>query len=475
MVAAEATPLVKVGGLADVVGALPGALAAAGHDVRVLLPRYGVLREHGLVDQSTNVAADIPWQGHSVRVEVFVGLLPDSATPLYTLAAEGLFDGDAYVQGPAPASWRQQIERFAFFSWAAAHLIPKLGWQPEAVHCHDWHTAGIPLFFRIMNNPLPTVLTIHNIESQGKWGAAELLSWFGLRGDEVPELKNRDEAGDFNLLQQGLATAGAVTTVSPTYAHEVLRPEYAFGLAQTLRERPGGVVGIVNGIDVVRFNPATDRHLAQTFTAATAAAGKDMNRAALAKFCGWSDDRQPILGVVSRLTEQKGLGLLLEALPVWLAGGGRLVVLGTGQATIEERFVAAAKAHPGAMMVQIGFDAAAAQTIYGGSDFFAMPSKFEPCGLGQLIAMRYGSLPIVRDTGGLHDTVTDYRNGPDRGTGLVFQDFSAAALADALRAALQLWAKPDILESVRRRAMSQDFSWGASAAAYLRLYGSLKK
>lgn len=476
MVASEATPLIKVGGLADVVGALPGALVAVGQDVRVLLPRYGALHEHGFVDQPTGVAAAVPWRGRAVRVEVFVGRLPDSATPLYALSAAGFFDGGAYVQDSSPDGLRRQLERFAFFSWAAAHLIPNLDWPPDIVHCHDWHAAGLPVFMNATGNTsVPSVVTIHNIESQGKWSPNELLSWLGLRGDETPTLAARDVMGDFNLLQQGVLAADAVTTVSPTYAQEVLRPEYGFGLETTLRERSDGIVGIVNGLDTVRFNPATDRHLVRPFSVATAAAGKDTNRSALAKLCGWSNERRPILGVVSRLTEQKGLGLLLEALPVWFAGGGRLVVLGTGQPGLEERLVAAAAAQPGSMAVRLGFDAAAAQKIYGGADFFAMPSRFEPCGLGQLIAMRYGGLPIVHDTGGLHDTVIDYPTNPDRGTGFVFADFSASMLGGALRAALRLWSKPDILEAVRRRAMSQDFSWAASAAKYLHLYAALKK
>ena len=476
MVASEATPLIKVGGLADVVGALPSALAAAGHDVRIMLPRYGAFIEHGFGDVSTGQSVTVPWLGKKIVVEIFSGVLPGTATKLFTLHAPSMFPGGAYVQEPSAEGFRAQMQRFTFFSWAAAHALQALDWQPDVVHCHDWHAAGVPVFSRVIGHPLAaSVITIHNIESQGKWSARELFEWVGLAGTELPELARRDPAGDFNLLQQALLACDATTTVSPTYAHEILLPEYGFGLESTLATLPGGITGIVNGIDVGRFNPATDQSIAAPYSAETVTAGKQKNKAALEKLLHWTSGPQPILGVVSRLTEQKGIDVLIDALPAWVAGGGRLVVLGTGQPEIEQQLVTASQTYPQSVAVRIGFDALAAQQIYAGSDFFAMPSKFEPCGLGQLIAMRYGTLPIVRDTGGLHDTVVDCVDDPADGTGFVFQEFQSDALHAALDHALQIWQKPDILTAVRQRAMRLDFSWAASAAAYLRVYANIKK
>lgn len=476
MLASEATPLIKVGGLADVVGALPAALAGTGHDVRILLPRYGALVEHGFVDRPTGLRVDIPWLGKVVPVEVYEGALPGTATPLYTLQADAFFVGGAYISDSSPSGYQAQMQRFTFFAWAAAHVLPKLAWQPDVVHCHDWHTAGFPVFSRLVHpSTYPTVVTIHNIESQGKWGAPELFSWLGITGDELPSFVVRDPQGDFNLLQQGVLTADAVTTVSPTYAQEILQPEYGLGLEKTIQELQAPVTGIVNGIDVERFNPKTDHTIAWQYSAETVVEGKNKNRDVLAKEFGWSDDSRPVLGMVSRLTAQKGVDILADALPTWVRNGGRVIILGTGQPELERRLQGLAEQSSGAIVVKIGFDAAKAQQIYAGADFFAMPSKFEPCGLGQPIAMRYGTLPIVRDTGGLHDTVTDVDAAPDRGTGFVFRDFAAAPLSSTFERALRLWQKPDILTAVRQRAMRLDFSWAASAAAYLRVYANIKK
>lgn len=474
MVAAEVTPLIKVGGLADVVGALPTALVKAGHETRILIPRYGLLVDHGFGDEPTGIKATVPWKNQSVEVELYRGQLPGSDIIIYTLAANALFDGGAYVSEPSPAGYQRQMERFVFFSWAAVHLLKKIDWQPDIIHCHDWHTAGITVFSKILHHPVPSVLTIHNIESQGKWRATEIFSWLGLRGNELPSFTARDPMGDFNVLQQAVLHASAVTTVSPTYAQEILQPEFGLGLEHDLKTRPGGVIGIVNGIDVVRNDPATDSHIVAHYSADTVREGKNTNRAALTKLYAWPEAERPVLGMVSRLTPQKGVNLLVEALPYWVLGGGRVVILGAGQSGLEQQLVAVANKYPEAMHVQIGFDATLAQQIYAGSDFFAMPSKFEPCGLGQLVAMRYGSLPIVRDTGGLHDTVIDFGQRPDDGTGIVFKNFTPMGLQEALAAALQLWQKADILQAARQRAMRQDFSWTSSAAAYIRVYANIK-
>lgn len=470
-VSAEAAPLIKVGGLADVVGSLPSALVAAGVEARILIPKYGLIADQ-LPGLRVVASGSVPWQGRDEPVTIVEAVLPGTATPLYLLDAPSFFaDGGVYYEHDQEHGARLAMQRFTFFPWAAAHLIHLLPWQPETLHCHDWHTATLPLFLELVGRPMPTVLTIHNIEGQGRWQPDEISSWLGVASTASPLLGLRDSAGDFNALQVGIHGATALNTVSPTYAQELLRTEFGGGLERDLATRPGGVVGILNGIDQQRFDPNSDAALTTTYAVATVTAGKASNKHHLLQELGLADG--PLFGLVGRLTTQKGIDLVIDAAPDLVAAGGRLVMLGSGVPDIERQAESVAARYPDHVRVVVKFDAALAQRIYAAADFFLMPSRFEPCGLGQLIAMRYGTLPIVRDTGGLHDTVRDLAQSD--GTGFVFGPPTHEALRGALDRALQVFAQPDMMHAARIRAMAEDFSWERAARQYANLYAQSEK
>ncbi len=470
-VASEASPLVKVGGLADVVGALPTALHELGVEARICIPNYGSISADRLAKTQAMLQTQIPWRGRSISVELLESVLPGTATVLYLLEAPEFFqDGGIYYEHGQPGGARLAMERFVFFSWAMAHIIPQLPWQPDIVHCHDWHTALVPALLPLVEkNPRPTILTIHNIEGQGKWEANDILGWLNIQGKEISSLRYRDRGGNLNLLQLGIHAASAVNTVSPAYAHEILTSAYGLGLESDLARRPGGVSGIINGLDFQMFNPMTDAGIHTRYDGQTVAVGKAENKRALLAELGLKFSAGPLFAAIGRLTGQKGVDLIPDSIGDVVRADGRMVVLGSGVPEVEQMITEAASRFPDHCRVVIKFDAALAQRMYAAADFFLMPSRFEPCGLGQLIAMRYGALPIVRDTGGLHDTVRDLRRHGD-GTGLVFGSATAAALRTAVIDALRIFNQPDTMMTARRRAMGQDFSWARSANDYLNLY-----
>ena len=473
--ASEVSPLVKVGGLADVVGALPLALHDLGHEARVIIPKYGVMPIEKIVRPQLVAQTSFKWQGHQIEATVEESHLPDSSVVLYLLSAPKMFtEGAVYYEHFGPGGIRHSLERYLFFSRAVSQFIPLLDWAPDIIHCHDWHAATIPLQLQLSHQSYPTVLTIHNLEGQGKWRADEVFSWLGLRGDESPALAWRDAGGDFNALQQGIRSATSVNTVSPTYAQEILTKKYGVGLEADLRQRPGRVMGILNGIDYRAFNPATDPLITRRYSAEDVDQGKRLNRQALYQELKLEPSTGPLFGFIARLTPQKGVSLVLEAIPEIIKRGGQLIILGSGRPEIEQLVSRAGADHPGRVSSVVGFDAALAQHIYAASDFFLMPSIFEPCGLGQMIAMRYGSLPVVHDTGGLHDTVRDMAKRR-RGTGFIFTKPTAKSLCQTIAAAVQWMSRPGMITAARRRAMQEDFSWHHSARAYLDLYAASQK
>ena len=436
--AAESAPLVKVGGLGDVIGALPTALRARGHDVRVVMPSYRGLDAPG---------AELLWSGRERFVERLVEVRVLAPTPMILLVecAEA-FDRDQVYGEPDDG------DRFALFARAVLAFLADYEWKPEIVHAHDWHAALVP----ILEHDTPTVLTVHNLAFQG-WREAAFARREGL---------GLDAGGDgINLLGRGIANASAVTTVSPTYAREIRTPTGGMGLDGVLRER--GVTGIVNGIDTDMFNPATDRAITSPFDVGRLAA-RSANRTALLGRLGLADDGLvPVLGAVTRLFGQKGMDIVLDAAPALLQRGARLVVLGTGDPVLEERFRALAAANPQTVAAVLDFDVVLAQQIYAGSDLFLMPSRFEPCGLGQLIAMRYGSIPLARRTGGLADTVVPGQ------TGFLFDEASPEALVEAYDEALKVFHAKPRWRALQTRAMLADHSWDASAREYEELYERL--
>ncbi len=459
--AAEAYPLAKVGGLGDVAGSLPKALRAQGHDVRIALPRYGMIPN---------------WKEDLGPFSVSVGGSEEEArlrtsnidgVPVYLVEKPELFDR------PNVYEYEDDGKRFGFFSKSLLDLLPRADFWPDVLHCNDWHSALAPSLLRTVYaaderyRRIRTVLTIHNMQHQGLFGR-DLAEWAGL----PPEAWNPEGVefyGQLNFMKAGIVYADLVNTVSPTYAREIQTDEFGCQLDGLLRSRVSKLSGILNGIDTEVWNPAKDKQIAQTYTKSTIEK-KTKDTSALRKEAGLPpDSTAPLLGMVSRITEQKGLDLLVPALPHILALGAQVVVLGTGERKYEEPLASLAKDHAG-VAAFLKYDEALAHRIYAGSDFFLMPSKFEPCGLGQMISLRYGTVPVVRATGGLADTVTDVDRDPKRGNGFVFSEYKSEAFVDATRRAVEFFRKRRGWKSLQQRAMSADLSWKASAKRYVQWY-----
>ncbi|MCL5775440.1 glycogen synthase GlgA [Limibaculum sp. FT325] len=466
--ASECAPFVKTGGLADVVGALPAALAAEGVAVRVLLPGYPAVM--AALEGAVHVG-EIAAPGGTARLVAGRA----AGLDLIALDAPALYGrpGGPYTD-PGGKDWPDNHLRFGALSQASAALAADgiAGWRPDVLHLHDWQTGLAPVYLHQRGGPRPaTVLTIHNIAFQGLFPPAVIgplgLARAGFRQDGF------EFWGKVGFLKGGLSLADRITTVSPTYGRELMTPEFGMGLDGLMRHRRDAVTGILNGIDTRAWDPATDPALPVPYSA-RAPGGKAVARRALEARLGLPHDAgAPILAVISRLTAQKGLDLLIEALPLLLARGGRLCVLGTGEAALEAAFRDAAEAHPGAVGVVIGFDEPLSRLIYGGADAIVIPSRFEPCGLTQLYGLRYGCLPLVARTGGLADTVIDANPAAlavGAATGFQFAPITAAALGDALDRLMDIWADRPAWRRMMRRAMAQPVGWEVSAAAYRTLY-----
>lgn len=466
-VAAEVAPYVKTGGLADVAAALPQALQHAGHEVRVVMPRYRELRERGVPMSGPVAASFLPIGERAEEQRVWRSL--ESDVPVYFLDIPAAFERQAIYGEP------DDHRRFILFCRGVMDTIQHLreveGWSPDVVHAHDWHAALVVNYiktcYRYTFGHMATVYTIHNLAYQGQVHP-DTLALAGLsEGGLVENGMGYGLANTFNCMARGILYADVVTTVSPTYAREIMTMAYGERLDGLLRHRADRVRGILNGIDTTVFDPATDRHLAAPYTVEDMA-GKAACKAALQQRCGLAvDPARPLLGVVSRLVEQKGLDLLHAVLPSLLREtDAQVVLLGSGQPYLQEAFLRHGDAHGDRVSVKIGFDAALAQQIYAGSDAFLMPSRFEPCGLGQLIALRYGTVPIVRATGGLADTV---REGLD-GNGFVFHPHDARHFAEAIGRALACYRDPIGWAAVRDRGMREDHSWASAAVQYAAVY-----
>ena len=469
----EVEPFVKVGGLADMVGALPKELAALGHDVRIVCPAYGSVKRVGeWRARPDSLGVDVGRAAHWART--WETVLPGAAVPVYFLENNDFFGAPEVYDSPWGSREDNDL-RFAFLSRGALALCQQLAWMPDVVHCHDWTTGLLPMMLNttLRDTPLgraATVLTIHNLEHQGYSPARVInfarLPWADFHRDQLVV------GGAVNLLKAGLFHATKLTTVSPTYARESKTPAGGFGLDPVLRFRAGDLVGIVNGIDDVSWNPACDKTLPANYSAADLT-GKAACKAALQEHFGLEvNPRIPLFGVVSRLAVQKGLDLLADALPHVLERMKvQVVLLGSGEAALEGTFKWAMHAYRGRFGAHLGFDGKLARRIQAGCDFFLMPSRAEPCGLTQMYAMRYGTLPIVRATGGLVDTVENFAEGQGRGTGFVFQDATAAALLHTVGwACATYYDRPGEFAGLQQRAMAQDFSWRRSAAEYVGTY-----
>jgi starch synthase len=476
LAASEVEPYAKTGGLADVAGALPRALDALRHDVRLLMPKYRDVERWSPDLRPVVPDLRVPLGDRMVTGALLEGRTPEGL-PIYFLAQDHYYDRDGLYGTPEGDYW-DNCERFVFFCRGAMEALGALGagpggWRPQVIHGNDWQTGLIPVYLRTLYRDHPalsgvaTLFTVHNLAYQGLFWHYDMpmtgLGWdlFTPAGIEF--------FGKINLLKGGLVFADVLSTVSRTYAREIRTSAFGNALEGVLEERAGDLHGVVNGIDTVAWDPATDAALAKPY-ALDDPAGKADCRDALRRELGLEASPGPVVGMVTRLVGQKGLDLTLDALPALLAEGCQLVVLGTGSAHLEEAFAEAAAARPDQVAVRVGYDPDLARRIYAGSDCFLMPSRYEPCGLGQLIALRYGTVPIVRRTGGLTDTVREFDPAARTGTGFTFDAFSEEALLGAVRRAAAVYRQPALWRALVRNGMAEDFSWGASAREYVTLY-----
>lgn len=468
---AECAPFVKTGGLGDVAGSLPAALVRAGAEVIVMVPKYATIKDEykTQMEHFSDFYVSLGWRNEYCGLEK---LEHDGVTYMF-------IDNERYFARDYPYGFFDDGERFAFFSKAITESLQHLpaGFECDILHCNDWQTALAPVFLREFYQGLPlydrvkTVFSIHNVAFQGQFSDTVMEDILGVAHIPAAASQLRCDACSINYMLGALRYADAITTVSPTYAGEIQTPEFGEGLDGVLRERSYALQGILNGIDVAGFDPATDKRIAANYTVEDRS-GKAVCKAKLQEELGLEvrDDR-PLMVMVTRLTRQKGMDLVMYALDRILAGGVQVAVLGTGDRDYEDGLRYFQDKYPGTMAARIEFDPALSQRMYAAADMFLMPSKFEPCGLSQIIAMRYGTLPIVRETGGLKDTVIPYNEFTGEGTGFSFSNFNGDEMGDAVfRAARLFWDNRDAWNQLVTQAMSQDFSWTRSADKYLDLY-----
>lgn len=468
---AECAPFVKTGGLGDVAGSLPAVLVRAGAEVIVMVPKYATIKDEykAQMEHFSDFYVSLGWRNEYCGLEK---LEHDGVTYMF-------IDNERYFARDYPYGFFDDGERFAFFSKAITESLQHLpaGFECDILHCNDWQTALAPVFLREFYQGLPlydrvkTVFSIHNVAFQGQFSDTVMEDILGVAHIPAAASQLRCDACSINYMLGALRYADAITTVSPTYANEIQTPEFGEGLDGVLRERSYALQGILNGIDVAGFDPATDKRIAANYTVEDRS-GKAVCKAKLQEELGLEvrDDR-PLMVMVTRLTRQKGMDLVMYALDRILASGVQVAVLGTGDRDYEDGLRYFQNKYPGTMAARIEFDPALSQRMYAAADMFLMPSKFEPCGLSQIIAMRYGTLPIVRETGGLKDTVQPYNEFTGEGTGFSFSNFNGDEMGDAVfRAARLFWDNREAWDQLVTQAMSQDFSWTRSADKYLDLY-----
>ncbi|MBN1488215.1 MAG: glycogen synthase [Anaerolineae bacterium] len=467
LVAAEATPFAKVGGLADVAGALPKALRKLGIDARLIIPRYGNIRSDEYDLHKIGKSVPVP-VGPGVERVHLLETTADGGVPVYLIWDDRYFSARERVYG-----FNDDPQRFVFFSRAVLSAIQALDWKPDVIHANDWHTGAIPAWLNVYGRQEPfykeiaTLFSIHNLAYQGICG--RLILTFGQMAD-IPHLPI-EPPGQVNWMAQGIAHADLVSTVSPTYAREILTGEYGMGLQSLLQERQDRLFGILNGLDTGIWDPSGDNALSQTFDSESLAM-RAVNKATLQRDAHLPARADvPVLGWVSRLDPLKGFDIALPALEaLFYQHNAQFILLGTGDSDYEARFKALQEQFPEQVRMIARFDDRLARKIYGGTDIFLAPSLSEPGGISQMMAMRYGAVPVVRATGSLSDTVLDADLKPERGTGFVFSDYTAEALLETLQRALAVWEDKDRWQSIQRRALEMDFSWGASARTYVDIY-----
>jgi len=475
----EAVPFAKTGGLADVCGALPLALAQLGHDVAVIMPAYRSAQRSGIPIEPTGVELSIPIGRKSVAGRLFQARFPGSNVPVYLVHQADYYDRAELYQS-AGRDYPDNCERFVFFSRAVMEAIRLLELDVDILHCNDWQTGIVPAYHKIEYRGVPrferaaSLITVHNLAFQGTfWHWDMLLTGLDWKYFNWHQM---EFFGQLNLLKTGLVFADAINTVSPRYAEEIQTAPLGCGLEGVLQHRRSVLSGIANGVDYSQWNPETDPNIPTAYGAGSVRLGKSACRVALQQEFHLPRDNggAPVLAFVGRLTEQKGVDLLVAAISEWVqAGGVQWVILGTGDPKFQEQLQTLAQRHPQKVAVRFEFSERLAHLIEGGADMFLMPSRFEPCGLSQLYSLKYGTVPIVRSTGGLADTVTNATDETLAGgtaTGFSFHDYSAFALSETLRRAVALFGKPDVWDRIVQTCMTQDWSWGRSAREYVALY-----
>lgn len=468
-VSSEALPFMASGGLADVAGSLPQALRKRLIGCRVVMPMYDGIRQE-LKDTMTfltSISVPVAWRRQ------YCGIFEAKANGVIYY----LLDNQYYFKRDGIYGYYDDAERFAFFSRAVLEMLPHIGFKPDIIHCNDWQSALTPLYYSTMYatregyENIKTVFTIHNIQYQGAYGKELIGEVLGLRPQDTGLI---EYDGDVNFMKGAIETANRVTTVSPSYANEILDPWYSHGLDTILRERSFKLSGILNGIDTVSYDPETDPDIFEHYSAADFSA-KAENKRALQELMGLPQRADvPLMGMVTRLVGHKGLDLVKAVLDELLSTEDiQMVVLGSGEWQYEEFFKAMAAKHPDKFALKLGFVPSLSRKIYAGTDLFLMPSKSEPCGLSQMIALRYGSIPIVRETGGLRDSIQD--SGDGQGNGFTFASYNAHDMLYTIRRALEGYRQPDGWKILMKRAMECDNSWGKSANAYIKLYKDVLK
>ena len=472
-VASEGLPYSKTGGLADVVEALPKALRAMGHDVAVLLPRYHANKIHSMLISSVTVAL-----GDRLRFPAIAEAEAVDGVRYFFVDDPPFFDRPA-LYGDTAGEYPDNAERFAEFSRVAIEFMKRV-WLPDVVHCHDWQTALVPVLLRTQHSEdrtvrsLPAMLTIHNLAYQGVFDAAALRR-IGLP-DTLFSVDALEFFGKVNFLKGGLIYADYLTTVSRRYAKEIQTAEYGCGLEGVIQKRGDRLVGILNGVDYTAWNPETDKLIAAELFGRESCREKDVQKRPIGVVpVAGRRLGAPLIGIVSRFADQKGFDLIVEVADEMMKENLALVVLGTGQAEYEKLFRQLAEKYPERVGVKIGYDNSLAHKIEAGADMFLMPSRYEPCGLNQIYSLRYGTVPIVRATGGLDDTIQNFVPKTQQGTGFKFEEYSGKALLQCLRAALGAYGEAKAWQALRANGMAKDFSWKASAASYVTLYEAAKR
>jgi len=467
----ECVPFVKTGGLADVAGALPKELKRLGTDIRVIMPKYGLIPQsiREKMEKVTDFKVKIGWRNQYCGIEK---LVQDDVIYYF-------IDNEYYFKRDSLYGHYDDGERFSYFCRAVLESLKKLDFQPDIIHSHDWHTGMINYLVKEEYSMDPfyshikTVFTIHNLQFQGIFPKSVMHDLLNL-GDEHFSIERLEFYGNISFMKGGIVSSDKITTVSPTYKEEIQTPYFGERLDGLLRFRSSSLIGILNGIDDVLYNPADDPYIKKTYNEMNCQNKKKHNKLALQEMFGLPlKEEVPIIAMVTRLTKQKGLDLVKRVLHEMLEWDIQFIVLGTGDNEFENYFRHMEWAYPNKCKAYIGFNEALAHQIYAGADLFLMPSKFEPCGLGQLIALRYGAIPIVRETGGLNDTVQSYREDNGEGNGFSFTNFNAHDMMHTVRRAIYYYHKKDVWATLVKRAMSQDYSWAQSAFKYNQVYADL--